>query len=856
MAIGHISIRVHTRSKGHSAAAGLAYRMGVDLVDSRTGVEHLYARRTKYGDIVGCGMAGAGAFGDVAALAVAIEVAEKRKNSSLMRDVQVALPWELNDKQCADLTAEFSALLAQRYRTHTAWSVHRPDKRGDARNKHSHIVVPTRELDNGGFGKKLRILDDHKTGRIEVAEIRQLWERTANAHLERAGHAARVDVSRREDGNPAPTLGAECTALEREAAAERGEGVENRSVADLILTGKAVTWRGKALRRHQLWVKQQARQEERGAAPADEQEVATIAVRTAEPRALAARSRVGFEAPTRIDLRPQRTSRRRGAVVPSVRIAARELQELVAAPSRPPARTRTVRAEPTEQKIGAVAVAEAAPQAPAALMSVGIGAPSRVRPAASGREARAEAVSTPARVDLGRRKASGRRALRVHAVQAHAVAEPMKIITAARRSEGTPGHAVRVHAIARPARVRLGRVSPSQSIPAAVEQARQKPVAAPRRPSARSRPVASSVPVRPVRVVAPAAPQEQDMTALEPPPPSLQELADRLYEEVYARQDAEAARRPADRQGGLGIGFANWPEVQRAVRHDGDLCRGVAARAASRAADAGQPAYAIHHSWADRIADWIREHVAAGLELLGLRRRQSARRARRKTAQNVTPEMATRPDRLEQERTKGWLWQQLTRSAAAKAREALPTTYEPYLPDKETAWRTNVLAVSDLSFRKGHRRLDAATERDRLGRSVAEYLMNNDRDNADLRAAAEQQNETIRDEIDTAAMSEKREIAGKKLTGWFKKKPSDDAIRVEANRTDLPPERYRELTRNAIEHHIDRVVKIIREVCDRTLQHDRDDWSGRDTPSARSAPERTERTRLERDRGHDRGGYR
>ena len=90
-------------------------------------------------------------------------------------------------------------------------------------------------------------------------------------------------------------------------------------------------------------------------------------------------------------------------------------------------------------------------------------------------------------------------------------------------------------------------------------------------------------------------------------------------------------------------------------------------------------------------------------------------------------------------------------------------------------------------------------------------------------------------------MSEKREIARKKLTGWFKKKPSDDAIRVEANRTDLPPERYRELTRNAIEHHIDRVVKIIREVCDRTLQHDRDDWSVRDNP-VRTVGARADRT--------------
>ncbi len=559
MAIGHISIRVHTRSKGHSAAAGLAYRMGVDLVDPRTGVEHLYSRRTKYGDIVGCGMTGAGAFDDVAALAAAIESAEKRKNSSLMRDVQMALPCELNDEQCVALTSEFSALLARRYHTHTAWSVHRPDKRGDVRNKHGHIVVPTRELDaTGEFGKKLRILDDHKTGRVEVAEIRQLWEGTANIHLERADHAARVYVGRREDGNPVPTLGGECTALEREAAAGRGEEVKNRSVAALVSTGEAVTWRGKALRRHQLGVKQQARQEERASAPADEQELATIAVTTAEPRAATAGSRVGLEAPP------------------------------------------------------------------------------RPRPVNSGREARPAAVVKPAGIHFEQRAVSARRVLRVDVVQAHAVAEP-KIITAARRSEGMPGHAVRVHALARPVRVRLGRVSRSPSIAAAVEQARPQPVAVPRGPAARSRPVATSVPVRPVRVVAPASPQEQDMTALEPPPPSLQQIADRLYEEVYAGEDAGAARRPADPRRGLAIGYGNWRAVRGAVRRDGDLCGHVAALAASRAADEGQRDYGIHQSWAGRIADWIREHVAAALKLLGLRRRQAVRLARRKTVESIAP---------------------------------------------------------------------------------------------------------------------------------------------------------------------------------------------------------------------------
>ena len=133
------------------------------------------------------------------------------------------------------------------------------------------------------------------------------------------------------------------------------------------------------------------------------------------------------------------------------------------------------------------------------------------------------------------------------------------------------------------------------------------------------------------------------MAALETPP-SLEEIADQLYAEVYAGEDAGASRRPADRRRGLAIGYANWHEVREAVRDDGDLCGNVAALASSRAADEGQRDYDIHPSWAGRIADWIREHVAAALELIGLRRRQASRLARRKTAESIAPSLGVDPN--------------------------------------------------------------------------------------------------------------------------------------------------------------------------------------------------------------------
>ena len=94
--------------------------MGVDLVDSRTGVEHAYGRRTKHGDVLATGMEGAGVFADVAAFAAAIESGERRRNSSILRDVQVALPCELGEEEGSALLQEFAQMLAERYDTHVA----------------------------------------------------------------------------------------------------------------------------------------------------------------------------------------------------------------------------------------------------------------------------------------------------------------------------------------------------------------------------------------------------------------------------------------------------------------------------------------------------------------------------------------------------------------------------------------------------------------------------------------------------------------------------------------------------------------------------------------------------------------
>ena len=252
MAIGHIAVRPHSRAQGHSMAAAVAYRCGLALTCERTGERHDFTRRAQRADVAAHGLTG-GRFGTAGAFAAAVEAAEKRRNSRICRDVQVALPAELDEPSRIELTRAFAAGLAERYGTAACWAVHRPDRRSDQRNHHAHILLPTRALDDDGrsFGMKLRVLDDQRRGPEEITKIRHLWEARANEALIAAGQEATVHTGRTT--NPEPTLGATHTAIERNGWKRRHPRQRQlpMSAAQLVVDDSVcVTGRGRALARH------------------------------------------------------------------------------------------------------------------------------------------------------------------------------------------------------------------------------------------------------------------------------------------------------------------------------------------------------------------------------------------------------------------------------------------------------------------------------------------------------------------------------------------------------------------------------------------------------------------------------
>ena len=197
MAIYHCSLRVFSRSKGHSAVAAAAYRAGCQLYDERIQKTHRYDKRSGVAEtFILLPENTRSEFQSRAFLWNAVEEAENRKNSCVARELILALPHELSDKERRDLTQDMALYLMERYRVAVDAAIHAPVEGDghDERNHHAHILFSTRELTSQGFGKKTRILDDKVTGKAETELIREVWETLANDALDRAGFShVRID---------------------------------------------------------------------------------------------------------------------------------------------------------------------------------------------------------------------------------------------------------------------------------------------------------------------------------------------------------------------------------------------------------------------------------------------------------------------------------------------------------------------------------------------------------------------------------------------------------------------------------------------------------------------------------------
>lgn len=220
MAIYHLSVKTVSRSAGRSATAAAAYRAGVEITDERTGEIHDYTRKGGVESAELVLPAGAPEWAaDRAALWNAAEQAETRKNSTVAREFEIALPEELSPAERARLAHDFAREIVARHGCAADVAIHAPGKEGDNRNHHAHILLSTRRLGPEGFTEKTRELDDQKTGPQLVTEWRERFASLQNERLREAGIEARVDHRSLEaqgiDREPTKHLGPAATGYER-----------------------------------------------------------------------------------------------------------------------------------------------------------------------------------------------------------------------------------------------------------------------------------------------------------------------------------------------------------------------------------------------------------------------------------------------------------------------------------------------------------------------------------------------------------------------------------------------------------------------------------------------------------------
>jgi ATP-dependent exoDNAse (exonuclease V) alpha subunit len=190
MALYHFSAQMISRSTGRSATAAAAYRSGQEITDQRTGEVHDYSRKggVVHSEVLAPDGAASWVF-DRSALWNAVEVAEKRKDAQLAREVEVALPRELGLSEQVDLLRGFVQEHFVSRGMVADIAVHEVKARDGERQPHAHVMLTTRQLAPEGFGGKAREWND----RALLEGWREGWAIHVNQTLERSGHEQRVD---------------------------------------------------------------------------------------------------------------------------------------------------------------------------------------------------------------------------------------------------------------------------------------------------------------------------------------------------------------------------------------------------------------------------------------------------------------------------------------------------------------------------------------------------------------------------------------------------------------------------------------------------------------------------------------
>lgn len=199
MAIYHLHASVISRGKGRSAVAAAAYRRAEKLFDERQQRTWDYSNKP---NVIHSELLVPHAAQTLAwvknlfslhesnhsqateQLWNLVEASEKRIDAQLAREIEFALPLELDQTQCIQLAREFihdqfvlRGMIAD-------WAVH-----WDAGNPHVHVMLTMRAIIDSGFGQKVVVWNN----KALLQEWRKQWANYANFHLRLHQVAVKID---------------------------------------------------------------------------------------------------------------------------------------------------------------------------------------------------------------------------------------------------------------------------------------------------------------------------------------------------------------------------------------------------------------------------------------------------------------------------------------------------------------------------------------------------------------------------------------------------------------------------------------------------------------------------------------
>ena len=191
----HFAAQIISRGKGRSAVAAAAYRAGARLTDSASGQVSDYSRRQGVAHAEIMTPEGADArFKDRAFLWNHVQASEKRKDAQLAREINMALPHELDNAERLALVRAYVAeqFVARGMVADFAIHVPVPEKGDDPRNHHAHIMLTLRQVDVD-TGVFFRTKTREWNADAMLTHWREAWAEHQNAALARKNVRTRVD---------------------------------------------------------------------------------------------------------------------------------------------------------------------------------------------------------------------------------------------------------------------------------------------------------------------------------------------------------------------------------------------------------------------------------------------------------------------------------------------------------------------------------------------------------------------------------------------------------------------------------------------------------------------------------------